>query len=94
MKIGCRLVAGFPPQQRVSAQVKSCEIYGGECGIRARFLRVLRFPLPLISTVPLYSPPGAGTIGKIMADVPSGPNLTKAQNRYRHGGGSNISAAS
>jgi hypothetical protein len=33
---------------RVRAQVKSCEICGGQSGIRADFLRVLRFPLPIL----------------------------------------------
>jgi hypothetical protein len=33
---------------RVRAQVKSCGTYGGQSGTAAGFLRVLRFPLPLI----------------------------------------------
>jgi hypothetical protein len=33
---------------RVRAQVKSCGIYGGKSGAGAGFLRVLRFPLPIL----------------------------------------------
>jgi hypothetical protein len=32
---------------RVQSQVKSCGICGGQRGIQERFLRVLRFPLPI-----------------------------------------------
>jgi hypothetical protein len=84
----------------VRAHVKSCGICGGKCGTRADFLRVLRFPLPiLISQAAPHSSSyiirdwfplpilisqmlhihrhtrissGAGTIGQLMADVPSG----------------------
>jgi hypothetical protein len=43
----------------VRPQVRSCGIRGGRSGIGAGFLRVLRFPLPVLI------PPTAGTIGKI-----------------------------
>jgi hypothetical protein len=33
---------------RVRAQVRSCGICGGQSGIGAGFLRVLRFPLPIL----------------------------------------------
>jgi hypothetical protein len=54
----------------------ACRVCGGQSGTGAGFLRLLRFPLPII--IPLISPlsqsPGAGTIGLLMAAVPSGPN--------------------
>jgi hypothetical protein len=41
-------------------------------------LRVLRFPLPFIipPNSPYSLPPGAGTIGQLVADLPSGPIWT------------------
>jgi hypothetical protein len=36
------------PAARVRSQVRSCGICGGQSGIRAGFLRVLRFPLPIL----------------------------------------------
>jgi hypothetical protein len=45
-----------------------------------RFLRVLRFPVPILipPTTP-QSSSGAGTIGQLVADVPSGLSLTPPQ---------------
>jgi hypothetical protein len=52
---------------RVRAQVRPCGICGGQSGIVADFLRVLRFPLPIFIP-PIApqspSPSGAGTIGQ------------------------------
>jgi hypothetical protein len=46
-------------------------------GTGAGFIRVLRYPLPSIpSNPPLSYSPGAGTIGLLVAAVPSGPNWT------------------
>jgi hypothetical protein len=39
---------------RVRSQVRSCGICGGQCGTGAGFLRVLRFPLPIL--IPLTAP--------------------------------------
>jgi hypothetical protein len=56
----------------------ACGVCGGQSGIRAGFLRVLRFPLPII--IPPNSPssysPGAATVGLLVTAVPSGPNWT------------------
>jgi hypothetical protein len=52
---------------RVPARVGSCGIYGGRSGSRAGFLRVLRFPLPLIQpATPLSS--GAGAVASVPVD--------------------------
>jgi hypothetical protein len=54
-------------------RVWSSGICGGQSGVGAGFLRVLRFPLPFIPpNYPFSKSPGAGTIGQWMADVPSG----------------------
>jgi hypothetical protein len=44
------LVALIPPQQAVpvKSQVRSCEICGGQKGTGVGFLRILRFPLPIL----------------------------------------------
>jgi hypothetical protein len=56
----------------------ACGVCGGQSSTWAGFLRVLRFPLPII--VPPISPaslsPGAGTTGLLETAVPSGPNWT------------------
>jgi hypothetical protein len=66
---------------RVRFQVRSCVICGGQSGTGAGFLRVLRFPLPILipPTTQHSSSSGAGTIGQILADVPSGLSLTPPQ---------------
>jgi hypothetical protein len=61
---------------RVQSRVWSSGICGGQSGVGAGFLRVLRFPLPFIpSNSPSSQSPEAGTIGQEVADVPSGPSL-------------------
>jgi hypothetical protein len=65
---------------RVRAHVRSCGICGGQIGTGAGFLRVLRFPLPmLIPAAAPHSSSGAGTIGELVADVTSGLSLTAPQ---------------
>jgi hypothetical protein len=64
------LVAGFPPRSGHG-------ICGGQSGTRAGFLQVLRYPLPiLIPPNAPYSSFEAGTMGQLVADVPSGLSLT------------------
>jgi hypothetical protein len=61
---------------RVSVRA-ACGVCGGQSGSGAGFLRVLRFPLPIIPPIsPSSKSPEAGTIGVSMAAVPSGPNWT------------------
>jgi hypothetical protein len=49
---------------RVQSRVWSSGICGGQSGVGAGFLRVLRFPLPVIPpNSPSSQSPGAGTIG-------------------------------
>jgi hypothetical protein len=55
---------------RVRTQVRQRGICGGLSGNGTGFLRVLRFPLPILI------PPTAGTISQLVADVPSGLSLT------------------
>jgi hypothetical protein len=40
---------GYFPAARLQFQVRSCGIRGGQSGIGASFLRVLRFPLPILN---------------------------------------------
>jgi hypothetical protein len=55
-------------------------ICGGQSVTGAGFLRIFRFPLPLIPpTAPHSSSSGADTIRQIIADVPSGLSLTPPQ---------------
>jgi hypothetical protein len=60
-----------------AARVWVSGICGGQSGVVAGFLRVLRFPLPIFipPNSPLSLSPGAGTIGHSVADVPSGPSV-------------------
>jgi hypothetical protein len=46
-----RLDAGFPPQRPGFASGQSCGAYGGQSGTGAGFLRVLRFPRPIIPPI-------------------------------------------
>jgi hypothetical protein len=56
-------------------------VCGGQSSTEAGFLRVLRCPLPIITPISLTSySPGAGTIGLLVAAVPSGPNWTQPTN--------------
>jgi hypothetical protein len=74
-----------------AAQVMSRGICGGQSGTGAGFLRVLRFPLPIL--IPLTalhsssSSSAAGTIGQLVTDVRSGLSLTPPQetkNLFNH----------
>jgi hypothetical protein len=65
---------------RVRAQVRSYVIYGGQSGTGAGFLRVLRFPRRIL--IPPTDPNSSsiirgGTIGQLVAVVPSGLSLTQ-----------------
>jgi hypothetical protein len=61
----------------VRARVRSCGICGGQSGIGTGLLQVLRFPVPILipPTAPYSSSSEAGTIGQLVADVPSGLSL-------------------
>jgi hypothetical protein len=64
----------------VRTHVRSCGICGRRSGTGAGFLQVFRFPLSiLIPQIVPYSSSGAGTIGQLVADVPSGLSLTPPQ---------------
>jgi hypothetical protein len=75
---------------RVRSQIRSC---GGRSGTETGFLPVLGVPLPIL--IPPTAPhththhlsSGAGTIGQIVAHIPSGLSLTppqKERNQYLH----------
>jgi hypothetical protein len=65
---------------RVRSQVNLSGICGGQSGNGASFLRVHRFPLPILipPTAPHLSS-GAGAIGQIVTDVASGLSLAPPQ---------------
>jgi hypothetical protein len=67
-----RLLPTAAARVRVQA---ACEVCGGQSGTGAGFFRVLRFPLPIIPPIsPSSYSPGAGTIGLLVAVVPSETN--------------------
>jgi hypothetical protein len=70
-------VSRWLPTAAARVRVRAaCGVCGGQRGTGAGFLRVLRFPLPIIPQIsPSYSP-GAGTIGIIVAAGPSGSTWT------------------
>jgi hypothetical protein len=71
------LVAGFPPR-RAGFDPGSCGICGGLSDTGADFLRLLRFPLPIL--IPPTTPHSYTIRGwynrPTVADVPSGLSLT------------------
>jgi hypothetical protein len=80
--VSCRLPTA---ETRVRAQVRLCEIFGGQIDNGAGFLRVFRFPLPIVirQTAPHSSSIRAGTIGQLVADVSGGPTLTTPQGKKK-----------
>jgi hypothetical protein len=64
-----RLVTGFPPR-RPRFEPRPCGICGGQSGTEAYFLRVLRFPLPIIipSTAPHSSSITRGWYNRLISD--------------------------
>jgi hypothetical protein len=68
---------------RVQIQAMSCGIFGEQTGSENGFLRVLRFPLPVLipPTDPYSSSSGAPTIGPIVSSVQSGHSLTPAHEK-------------
>jgi hypothetical protein len=71
-------VSCWVPTAAARVRVRAaCGVCGGQSVTGAGFLRVLRFPLPIISPVsPSSESPGAGTIGLWVAAVRSGPSWT------------------
>lgn len=61
---------------RVRSQVISCRICGGHIVIRAVFLQVLRYPLPIFNPLTAPAHYHRNTAGKLPADVASGLRLT------------------
>jgi hypothetical protein len=83
--VSCRLPTAAA---LVRAQVRSCGICGGQSGTGAGFLLLLRFPLPILippTALHQYLPSGAGTIGQLVADTPSGLSLTPPQETIKKG---------
>jgi hypothetical protein len=60
---------------RLEPRLGHVRFCGGQCGTGVSFLRVLRFPLPILIPPTVHThhvSSGAGTIGQLVADVPSG----------------------
>jgi hypothetical protein len=73
-------VSRWFPTAAARVRARICD---GQSGAGAGFLRVLRFPLPFIPpNYPFSQSPGAGTVGQLMADVPSGPSLDSTPPHY------------
>jgi hypothetical protein len=63
--------------------------FGGQSGAETGFLRVLRFPLPILipPTAPYHHLSSrAGTIGQLLADVQSELSLTPSQKKKKISG--------
>jgi hypothetical protein len=60
---------------RVPAQVRSCGICGGQSGTGAHFLRVLRFPLPIL--IPPTAPHSSSSIIRGWYNRPNSGRRTK-----------------
>jgi hypothetical protein len=73
--VGCAVaqaVSHWFPTSAPRVRVRTpCGVCGGQRSTGAGFLRVLRFPLPIIP--PISPSPWAGTIGLLVVAVPSGP---------------------
>jgi hypothetical protein len=82
--VSCRLLIAAA---QVRSQVRSCGICGGQRGTRARFFRVLRFPLPIFilptATHSSSTIIRGGTMGQIVADMPSGLSPTQRNNNKK-----------
>jgi hypothetical protein len=67
----------------VRAQVRLYALCGGQSSTGASFLGVVRFPPPILIPRLLHThhhlSSGTGTIGQLVADVPSGLSLTPPQ---------------
>jgi hypothetical protein len=62
------------------AQVRLCRFCSGQNSTEADFFQVLWFPLPFIPlTASRPLTPNAGTIGQVVADMPSGLSLAPPQ---------------
>jgi hypothetical protein len=68
---------------RSRAKIRSCGICGGQSGTREGFLRVLRFPLPILipptASHNNHLSSGAGAMRQLVADVTNGLSLTPPQ---------------
>jgi hypothetical protein len=71
-------VSRWLPTAAARVRVRAaCGVCGGQSGTGAGFFRVLRFLLPIILPIsPSSKSPGAGTVGLLVAAVPSEFNWT------------------
>jgi hypothetical protein len=70
-------VSRWLPTATARVRVRAgCGVCRGQIGTGAGFLRVLRFPLPIIPPISPSLSPEVGTIGLLVAVVPSRPNWT------------------